>query len=230
MDTRDATISKLEEEIYMPKDLASVLSIISLTERIDFSLEINLIRNGKLVFERLGGRNGTTAYFTGNAVADQFMGADETTHWYRSMSKHEFDQLFIFRMIVPCDKNAYTGIAPNRKYVKDEHFSNEGNATHIVEFGPRFNLSDSDSDGNFSIYKQLRDRGLSIKAEGGGTFGLGPQGSPTVQNHLKAQESTIELFTEWLRTGKIYRKLVGLRLKAKMNAKDTIDAKDPVGQ
>jgi hypothetical protein len=137
--------------------------------------------------------------------------------------------------------DSYTGIAPNRAYVKTKFYTNNSTGTHIVEFGNTLNIS---FDEDFSIYRQFHSRGFSLKAEGGGTFGLGGQGSTSTARdrvvarfgteaarkgaqpdpeHLSTMKSPSDLFTEWLTKGKIYRKLVDLRMPAKGNAEALLE-------
>jgi hypothetical protein len=119
-----------------------------------------------------------------------------------------------------------------------------------VEFGNTVNIN---FDEDFSIYRQFHSLGFSLKAEGGGTFGLGGKGSTSVavnrivdvygtaagrkkakidkdkdeekiRENLRKMKSQSDLFTEWLTSGKIYRKLVDLRLDAKGNAQSILDS------
>jgi hypothetical protein len=191
------------------------------------------------MFNRLGGQNNSFIYLTRDAVVDKYATADQTTHWYRGMPKEEFDQLFKFNIVKDSD-DAYTGIAPNCEYVKTKFYKNTTKGTHIVEFGNSVNLN---YDEDFSIYRQFHSLGFSIKAEGGGTFGLGGKGSKSaardrivkaygteqarkgrvlteeqISGKLSEMKSPSDLFTEWLMSGKIYRKLVDLRLPAKKDA------------
>jgi hypothetical protein len=229
----------------MPRDIESLLSVIVWPKGIDFSHEKSLIESGKLMFDRLGGRNAEFIFFTRDAVVDGYRQAAETTHWYRGMSKQEFDQLFNFN-IVDTSPNSYTGIAPNREYVKNGFFANNSLGTHIVEFGPTLNLN---QDEDFSIYRNFHGLGFSLKAEGGGTFGLGDKGSSSARQQqavrgygtedarrrsrmaddltvqqLSELKTPADIFTEWLFTGRIYRKLVDVRLDARGTARATLDA------
>jgi hypothetical protein len=228
----------------MPRDIASLLSVITWPRGIDFSHEKSLVESGKLTFDRLGGRNGEFIFFTRDAVVDAYRQADQTTHWYRGMSKQEFDQLFNFN-IVDTSPNSYTGIAPNRAYVKDGFFANNSLGTHIVEFGPTLNLN---QDEDFSIYRNFHNLGFSLKAEGGGTFGLGERGSTSARQQRAVQhygtdaarrrarldelsaeqlsdlKTPADLFTEWLFAGRVYRKLVDVRLDARSTARDILDS------
>ena len=92
------------------------------------------------------------------------------------MPKDKFNQLFKFNIVKDAD-DAYTGIAPNREYVRTKFYKNTSRGTHIVEFGNTVNIN---FDEDFSIYRQFHSLGFSLKAEGGGTFGLGGKGSTSV--------------------------------------------------
>lgn len=219
----------------MPKlDPQTILSVIIWPKGEDYSHEKFLIEKGHLTFDRLGGREKEYIFLTRDAAVDGYTTADKTTHWYRGMPKDEFDDLFKFNIVKATD-NSYTGIAPNREYVKKGFFSNQASGTHIVEFGNSLNLS---FDEDFSIYRQFHQLGFSIKAEGGGTFGLGDAGSSSTaqslavrkygtekgrnkepaKEDLERMKSPSDLFTEWLMKGKIYRKVVDLRLDARSTA------------
>ena len=217
----------------------SILQAIAWPKNIDYSLEKLLIEKGSLTFDRLGGQNKEFIYLTREAAVDKHTTADQTTHWYRGMPKDEFDRLLKFNIVNDAD-DAYTGIAPNRAYVKTKFYTNTSRGTHIVEFGNTLNIN---FDEDFSIYRQFHSRGFSLKAEGGGTFGLGGAGSRSAEQEkavgkfgtatavkgkkyteeqrlqqLSALKSPSDLFTEWLASKKIYIKLVDLRLPAKKNA------------
>jgi hypothetical protein len=223
----------------------SILQAIAWPKNIDYSLEKLLIEKGSLTFDRLGGQNKEFIYLTREAAVDKHTTADQTTHWYRGMPKDEFDRLLKFNIVNDAD-DAYTGIAPNRAYVKTKFYTNTSRGTHIVEFGNTLNIN---FDEDFSIYRQFHSRGFSLKAEGGGTFGLGGKGSPSaalnrivtvygtaagrkkarvdkdeekIRENLRKMKSPSDLFTEWLTSGKIYRKLVDLRLDAKSNAESIL--------
>ena len=88
----------------------------------------------------------------------------------------------------------YGGIAPHREYVR-QYFTNESDGTHIVEF--------RSPDAGF-VYRALSIHG-DIKAEGGGTFGLGPTGTGTG----KAGAT----FNKLLAQGRLTWKLVDLRIR-----------------
>jgi hypothetical protein len=151
----------------------SILKVIVWPKNVDYDLEKLLIENGSLKFNRLGGPNKEFIYLTREAVVDKYTIAAQTTHWDRGMPKGEFDQLFKFNIVKDSD-DAYTGIAPNREYVKTKFYRNNTKGTHIVEFGNSLNLN---FDEDFSIYRQFHSLGFSMKAEGGGSFGLGGKGS-----------------------------------------------------
>jgi hypothetical protein len=201
---------------------------------LDLSHEKYLIETGALGFDRLGGKHSEYIFLSRAAVVDDYTGADRTSHWYRGMPKEEFDELFKFN-IVGTKPNSYTGIAPYRGYVTEKFFRNTSRGTHVVEFGVTTNLA---IDEDFSIYRNFHNRGFSLKAEGGGTFGLGDKGSVSaaqkrasdthgrVDNlnpqQRDAMKTAADLFTEWLYSGKIYRKLVNLRLDAKGSAKQIL--------
>jgi hypothetical protein len=55
-------------------------------------------------------------------------------------------------------------------YSLEKHGAEKSAGSHIVEFGPTLQLV---LDEDFSIYGHFHERGFSLKAEGGGTFGLG---------------------------------------------------------
>jgi hypothetical protein len=223
----------------------SILKAIAWPKNIDYSLENLLIEKGSLMFDRLGGQKKEFIYLTREAAVDKYKTAESTTHWYRGMPKEEFDELFKWNIIKDSD-DAYTGIAPNREYVKKGFFSNNSTGTHIVEFGSTVNIN---FDEDFSIYRQFHSLGFSLKAEGGGTFGLGGKGATSaalnqvvrvygteagrkkaklasddekIREKLREMKSPSDLFTEWLTSGKIYRKLVDLRLDAKGNAESIL--------
>jgi hypothetical protein len=148
------------------------------------------------------------------------------------MTKVDFDALWKFNIV---GGDSYWGIAPNRKYSKG-YLTNTSSETHLVEFGPTLQLSLSE---DFSIYRIFHERGFSLKAEGGGTFGLGDTGSRSMEQERSAKrygtgvssttpeqrdalKTPVDLFTEWLAKGKIYRKLVNLRVPGKTSAKDIL--------
>lgn len=217
----------------------SILAAVAWPKGIDYSHEKQLIESGTLTFNKLGGQSSEFIFLTREAAVEEYTTAANTTHWYRGMPKEEFDELFKWNIVKATD-DSYTGIAPYRGYVKTKFFKNESRGSHIVEFGNTVNLS---FDEDFSIYRQFHSRGFSVKAEGGGTFGLGGAGSRSAQQEkavgkfgtaaavkgkkyteeqrleqLSALKSPSDLFTEWLVSKKIYRKLVDLRLPAKKNA------------
>jgi hypothetical protein len=220
-----------------------ILKAIVWPKNIDYYLEKLLIESGSLMFNRLGGQKNEFIYLTREAVVDKYTIAAQTTHWYRGMPKDEFDQLFKFNVVKDSD-DAYTGIALNREYVKTKFYRNTTKGTHIVEFGNSLNIK---FDEDFSIYRQFHSLGFYIKAEGGGTFGLGGKGSKSpardqivkvygtekarkgralteekIYEKLSEMKSPSDLFTEWLMSGKIYRKLVDLRLPAKKDAENIL--------
>jgi hypothetical protein len=199
----------------------------------DYSLEKQLVLSDALQLDKIS-HGGMVFLKRGAVVDDENRTAEETTHWYRSMTKTEFDMLWKWNMI---QSESYFGIAPNRSYVY-KYFTEKSAGSHIVEFGPTLQLA---LDEDFSIYGHFHERGFSLKAEGGGTFGLGETGSSSAKQaaavkkwgtgygpgtlgpeKLEAMKTPSDLFTEWLAKGKIYRKLVNLKVPGKANVQDLL--------
>lgn len=105
-------------------------------------------------------------YLEAHANQDVYKPAADTQYWYRSMTEEEFDKLNRNNRFYG---NTYGGIAPYRKYVRD-YFTNNSDGCYIVEF--------KTPSAGF-LYQEFVKRKAEwgdVKAEGGGTYGLGPTG------------------------------------------------------
>jgi hypothetical protein len=80
-----------------------IIEAIAWPKGIDYSVEKQLIENGRLGFNRLGGRGNEFIYLTQDAVVENYTTAAQTTHWYRGMPKDEFDELFKWNIVKDSD-------------------------------------------------------------------------------------------------------------------------------
>jgi hypothetical protein len=102
-------------------------------------------------------------YLTAPVFEEAYTTAAEARYWYRSMTPSEFETLNRNNRF---HGDSYGGIATHRQYVR-QYFTNNSEGTHLVEF--------TTPSAGF-LFQQLTPIG-QIKAEGGGTFGLGPTGT-----------------------------------------------------
>ncbi|ELR71181.1 hypothetical protein C900_02985 [Fulvivirga imtechensis AK7] len=131
-------------------------------------------------------------YMTASAHQEDGYEASGAKYWYRAMPEAEF---LAFTGSFQFNGDSYGGIAPNRAYVQNpKYFGNNKPATHIVEFS---------TPGEGFLYDLFKER-LGVhgnpKAEGGGTFGLGPSGNGAGQAGV--------IFNQLLRDAAINYKVV----------------------
>jgi len=114
-------------------------------------------------------------------------------YWYRVLTEKEFDVLNRNNRF---HGDSYGGIAPSRTYVH-KYFTNESLGNYIVEFRT--------PEAGF-LYNLFASKGpkWNIKAEGGGTFGLGPTGN--------ANGEAGALFNKLLAKGVITWELIELKI------------------
>lgn len=141
--------------------------------------------------------NDALIYLRAPAQQHSYWLAKDAQYWYRAMTSDEFDKLNRNNRFYG---SSYGGIAPNREYVvQDKYFGNLKPATHVVEF--------KTPSAGF-LYEQFSPHKLDwgdIKAEGGGTYGLGPDGN--------GGGAAGAAFNKLLATRQITWELVDLKLK-----------------
>lgn len=108
--------------------------------------------------------NDYVIFLNAPAGQDYYIQAQYTQYWYRSMTTPEFDQLNRNNRFYG---DSYGGIAPYREYA-GQYLTNTSPSTHIVEF--------KTPSAGF-LYTEFTSKSWGVKAEGGGTYGLGPTGS-----------------------------------------------------
>lgn len=92
--------------------------------------------------------------------------ANTAIRWYRCMTSAEFDKLNRNNRFYG---DTYGGIAPQATYAR-QYLTNNSAGSHVVEFT-------TPNDGYLFNLFTNKGPGWQIKAEGGGTFGLGPTGN-----------------------------------------------------
>lgn len=139
--------------------------------------------------------NDEVIFLTAPAQQDAYMEAANTQYWYRAMTPDEFDMLNRNNRFFG---DSYGGIAPNRQYVRG-YFTNNSEGTHIIEFR---------TPGAGYLHGQFSPKILEwggVKAEGGGTYGLGPTGN--------GKGAAGAAFNNLLARGMVTWELVDLRIK-----------------
>ncbi|MDB9341178.1 MULTISPECIES: DUF4157 domain-containing protein [Cyanophyceae] len=108
-------------------------------------------------------------YMTTDARQEDNIIAKDAQYWYRAMPEEEY---LSFASRFEFNGDSYGGIAPNRTYVRQpKYFGNNKPATHVVEF------STPTKGYLYNLFRQHLGVHGNPKAEGGGTFGLGPSGN-----------------------------------------------------
>jgi hypothetical protein len=124
----------------------------------------SLIKHYELEYRH---HNDECIFLTAPAKQHAYIEASKTRYWYRSMTPPEFDQLNRNNRF---HGDSYGGIAPHREYVRS-YFNNKSAGTHIVEF------TTPDEGFLYGEFSRHKTQWGDIKAEGGGTYGLGPAGN-----------------------------------------------------
>lgn len=137
-------------------------------------------------------------------AAYQDSDAAHATYWYRGMGVDETNALIANNMErLTWGPDDFLGIAPEFTYSKG-YLSNKNPGT-VVEFG---------TDASGWLYTQWsRNHPCQIKAEGGGTYGLGPKGTVTSCNNgptaYRPPIATLgDVFNPWLANNTVTSKIV----------------------
>lgn len=187
----------------------------------DFCHEQALVRRGYYTWAREGDSTPKemVAPYTSIFPARNATGrhdATTTRHWYRAMTKEEFDYLklngvlnLLFEDESGEDDPSYIGIATNAEYVA-EYMGYAKSQTHLVEFEVT-----GDKTFHEIVLEMADERNLPHhlpKAEGnGGTYGLGTKG------HY--QGAAGDLFNDLLAFRKITWRLVTIHIKYEITDK-----------
>ncbi|HEH9404311.1 TPA: hypothetical protein SIA26_001789 [Aeromonas bestiarum] len=121
--------------------------------------------------------------------------ADKAMYWYRGMNMIEFVAFNTndFK-IIPCTSgdNLFCGITPQYKYAAD--YLSNANPGVVMEFGT---IEPSWLYNEFTTKHKCQ-----IKAEGGGTYGLGSTGTYASCDELYRKEKLGKVFNQWINPGK----------------------------
>jgi len=157
----------------------SVLDLASISYKLRYQHEINLIKSKKLEFDHFSPKE-KVLFFTANFIGEKGRSeAQEAYYWYRVMERKDYIGLKNMNRLSAV-ANGYCGIATNFTYVDKEYLTNHSQGTHLVEFIPSYpHLTAGKRWTLYNAFKEYANKKEMTfeepKAEGnGGTFGLGP--------------------------------------------------------
>ncbi|MBE9036013.1 hypothetical protein [aff. Roholtiella sp. LEGE 12411] len=132
--------------------------------------------------------------------------AENAAYWYRSMMIPEAQHLLENSYkTLKWNQKTFLGIAPSFPYASS--YLTAKNPGITVEFG---------TDGNGWLYQQWsKDNTCQIKAEGGGTYGLGLTGTIASCDQKKFPSPVLALgsiFSDWMNSFKVTTKVIWVLL------------------
>jgi hypothetical protein len=125
--------------------------------------------------------NDEVVFLTKPAGQEGDKDADQAEYWYRSMDIADVNTFRSKRELAGFA--AYGGIATNRGYVQG-YFTNNSSGNAIAEW----HIPPAGC-----LYQAMRAQHINIKPEGnGGTFGLGPSGTPSSRQGMQTAMQVFE--------------------------------------
>ncbi|MBC8953060.1 hypothetical protein [Xenorhabdus sp. PB62.4] len=149
---------------------------------------MSLYKNGTLVVET---NTSNKVTLINKKAAKANKAAEDAMYWYRGMGSNEYKAFDANKYRkVPCvtEAKAFCGIAPRFDYSKG-YLTNK-NPGVVIEFStiePKW------------LYNDFHGQhGCEVKAEGGGTYGLGPAGTSASCDTTYKQKGLGNVFNKWL--------------------------------
>lgn len=171
------------------------------------------VNTGNMEFERC---NKVKAFYQSTLEANQRaeISPDQSKHFYRTMSKSEFQHL-VNHNELPA-QSSFGGIAPYYGYsAQTKYTGNKKDGSHIVEFRLKVDgrvLKEAiDEKAKFKIGKGFIPEGYKIES-GCLSIGLGDTGLYGGRAKGVAKSVGLEVFNDWLRFGWITFRLVRFSL------------------